>query len=338
MTSNVGPLVSPPGALVSAPGALFSAAVLILVPAALAAGMPGSANAQQTRNSSSASVQHGIDLVASGRCKEALPILKRGLPLLTEKTLRYQAGMATVRCAMALDQEQTAVDTLLMLKREAPDNPEVLYIATHLFSELGTTSARELQSRVPDSYQARRLEAESFESQGKNDEAAQIYQQILKQNPHLPGIHYRLGQIALAKAGPDGSTDVAKEEFAKETEVDPSNASAEFVLGELARRGGQWDEAVRHFSRATSLDEGFSEAYLALGMSLAASGKFADAKAPLEAYVKMQPNDAAGHYQLAVTDARIGDKQGAAREMAQQAKAAKQKSGMDGPEGHAVQP
>ena len=73
-------------------------------------------------------------------------------------------------------------------------------------------------------------------------------------------------------------------------------------------------------------------------MSLAASGKFADAKAPLEAYVKMQPNDAAGHYQLAVTDARIGDKQGAAREMAQQAKAAKQKSGMDGPEGHAVQP
>lgn len=308
--------------------------MLVLCCASLDAAMP----AQQAGNSAAALVEHGIDLVARGRCKEALPILKRGLPLVTGKTLRYQAGMATVRCAMALDQEQTAADTLLMLNREAPDDPEVLYIATHLFSELGMRWARELQSRAPDSYQARRLEAESLESQGKNDEAAEIYQQILKQNPHLPGIHYRLGQIALAKAGSAGPTDAAKQEFAKEAEVDPSNASAEFVLGELARRDGQWDEAARHFSRATKLDEGFSEAYLALGMSLAASGKFAEAKAPLEVYVKMQPDDPAGHYQLAVTDARIGDNQGAAHEMTLQAKAASRKSGTDSAEGHAVQP
>lgn len=285
-----------------------------------------------------ASVQHGINLVETGHCKEALPILKRGLSRVTGKTLRYHAEMATVRCAMAVDDEQTAADTLLTLKRESPDDPEVLYIATHFFSELGMRSAHELQARAPGSYQLKRLQAESLESQGKNDEAAAIYRDILKQHPDLPGIHYRLGQIALAEAGPNGSTDDAKAEFEAETKVDPTNASAEFVLGELARRAGRWDDAVRHFSRATKLDVGFSEAFLGLGMSLAASGKFAEAKVPLETYVKQEPGDPAGHYQLAIADARTGDKAGAAQQMALQRDAAQRKSAIDNAQGHSIQP
>lgn len=313
------------------------AGLVILSGVALVAVQPVTAAAEQTRAGESASVQHGIDLVASGHCREALPILKRGLPRTTAKTLRYNAEMATVRCAMAVDDEQTAADTLLMLKREAPGDPEVLYIATHFFSELGMRSAHELQTRDPNSYQLKRLQAEALESEGKNDQAADIYREILKQNPNVSGIHYRLGQIALAEAGPSGSTDQAKQEFEEETKIDPTNASAEFVLGELARRAEQWNDAVQHFSRATKLDAGFSEAFLGLGMSLAASGKFAEAKAPLEIYVKQEPGDPAGHYQLAIADSRTGDKAGAAREMALQREAAQHNGATDNAQGHAVQ-
>jgi predicted Zn-dependent protease len=294
--------------------------------------------AQHAGANTSASVQHGIDLVASGHCKEALPLLKRGLPRIMEKTLRYHAQMATVRCAMAVDEEQTASDTLLALSSEEPDNPEVLYIETHFFSELGMRAARRLQSRAPDSYQAKRLQAESLESQGKDEQAAEIYRDILKTNPNVPGIHYRLGQIALAQAGPSGSTDAAKAEFEKETEVDPSNASAAFVLGELDRRGGDFNDAIRYFTRATKLDAGFSEAFLALGMSFTASGKFAEAKAPLKHYVTLQPDDPAGHYQLAIAYARTGDKQSAQSEMALQKQAAALKKTTDNAQGHSVQP
>ncbi len=80
--------------------------------------------------------------------------------------------------------------------------------------------------------------------------------------------------------------DDAKAEFNKELEVDPNNAAAHFVLGELARRAGQWDEAAEEFSRAAKLDAGFSEAYLALGMSLASARKYAEAVPPLESYVR----------------------------------------------------
>jgi predicted Zn-dependent protease len=307
------------------------AAVLILSVAASASA--------QTPAAPAPALHRGIDLVAQGRCREALPLLKRTLPQVKDKSLRYDGEMAVVRCAMALDQQQTAADTLLQLEREAPGDPEVLYIATHLFSELGARAAQELQARAPNSYQEHRLEAETLESQGRNQDAAAIYQKILADNPRVPGIHYRLGQIDLALAGDNGPTDAAKEEFRKELQVDPTNASAEFVLGELARRAGNWNDAIQHFSRATKLDAGFSEAFLALGISFASSGKYAEARAPLESYVRMQPDDPAGHYQLALAYSHTGNPAGAQREMALQAQAAAHSHSVtDNAEGHAIHP
>lgn len=290
----------------------------------------------QVRPDSAASIQRGIHLVESGRCKEAMPLLRHSLAETADKTLRYDGGMATVRCAMALNDQQTAVDTLLMLERLAPNDPEVLYMAAHIFSELGAQFSDELQRRDPNSVQAQRVQAEALESQGRNADAAAIYRKILAEHPKTPGIHYRLGQIDLAIAGDSGPTDEARKEFEAETQIDPTNASAEFVLGELDRRAGNWEPAIRHFSRAAQLDEGFSEARLALGMTLAAAGKYAEAVPPLETYVKMEPEDPAGHYQLAMAYAHTGNQQGAAREMALQAEAARAKGATDNTEGHAV--
>ncbi|MGC2297424.1 MAG: tetratricopeptide repeat protein [Acidobacteriaceae bacterium] len=304
----------------------------LLCAATLSAGLAQSA---QTA-SPDASVQQGLHLVETGRCKEALPLLERGLSHVTDKAVRYRGEMAEVRCAMAVNDQQTAADALFRLQRESPGNPEVLYIETHMFSELAMHAAGELQEKDPTSYQARRLQAEGLESNGKEDQAAAIYRDILKDHPNLPGIHYRLGQMALDQAGDAGPTDAAQEEFQKELAVDPSNASAEFILGELARRKGDWDEAIRRFSRAAKLDVGFSEAYLALGMSLTASGKYPEAKPPLESYVKMQPDDPAGHYQLALVYSHTGDQAGAQREMALQAQAAARAKSTDSTQGHAV--
>ncbi|MBV9304191.1 MAG: tetratricopeptide repeat protein [Acidobacteriaceae bacterium] len=262
-----------------------------------------------------------ITLVENGRCKEALPLLKQSIPRLNDKQLKYSGGMAEARCAMALDEQAAAAEALFTLRREFPGDPEVLYISTHYFSQLAMRSSQELAAKAPNSYQARRLEAEALESQGKWDQVIGIYKGILKDNPQTAGIHYRLGQALLSKAGDSGPVDEAKAEFQKELQMDPHNAAAEFVLGELARRAGQWTEAAQHFSNATKLDVGFSEAYLALGMSLASAGKYAEAIPPLRTYVQMQPADAAGHYQLAIAYSRVGDKDGAARELALQKQA-----------------
>jgi tetratricopeptide (TPR) repeat protein len=302
-----------------------------------AAALSGSGALSAQTASPDASVQQGIHLVETGRCKEALPLLERGLSHLTDKSLRYRGDMAEVRCAMAVNDQQTAADALFRLQRESPGNPEVLYIQSHMFSELAMRAAGELQEKDPASYQAHRLEAESLESNGKADQAAALYRDILKDHPDVPGIHYRLGQIALDQAGDAGPTDAAQEEFEKEIVVDPGNASAEFILGELARRKGDWEVAIRHFTQAAKLDAGFSEAYLALGMSLAASGRYAEAKPPLQHYVQLQPDDPSGHYQLAIADSHTGDQDGARREMALQAQAAARAKSSDTTQGHPVQ-
>ena len=282
----------------------------------------GQVNSTGPSTGGSSGVERGIALASKGRCREALPILKKASGEITTKDLKYDVLMSTARCAIGLEQTDTAVRTLLELNRSFAKDPEVLYLTTHYYSELALKASHELAAAAPSSAQAQQLEAEAFESQGEWDKAITQYKKILEQNPQRHGIHYRMGRLFLTKTPAD--SDDAKKEFEEELKIDPNSAASEFLLGEIARQAGQWEESIRRFGRAIKLDEGFVEAYLALGISMNADGKFADAVEPLEDYVKMQPDDPGGHYQLATAYARTGRKQDAQREMAlQQEMAAK---------------
>ncbi len=266
--------------------------------------------------------ERGMSLASKGKCHDALPLLKKAGAQSADKNLKYDVLMSTARCAIGLELTDTAVRALLDLNRNFPKDPEVLYLTTHYYSELALKASQELAVAAPESAQAQQLEAEALESQSEWDKAITQYQRILERNPQRRGIHYRLGRLYLSKIPPDATS--AAKELEEELKVDPNSAAAQFLLGEIARQAGQWQDAIARFQKAAKLDEGFIEAYLALGISLNAAGKFADAVAPLESYVKMEPDDAAGHYQLATSYARIGRKQDAQREMAlQQEMAAK---------------
>lgn len=274
---------------------------------------PAQASAKTAEGNSTTDSQRGLVLASKGRCREALPLLKRAAAQNPGKDLLYNLEMATARCAMSLAQPETAVTSLLRLNRDFPHDPEVLYVTTHFFGELASRASQDLAATAPNSAQAQQLEAEAFESHQDWDRAQAAYRRILQQYPDRRGIHYQLGRIFLSKNPPD--VESADKEFQEELKIDPDNASAQFMLGESARQAGQWDEAVARFSKAAALDVGFDEAYLALGMSLNSAGKFTDAIAPLETYVKREPADPAGHYQLATAYARTGHKQEAAKEM-----------------------
>lgn len=297
---------------------------LLLAFVLAALGLPASAQTSTASKSSpesaAASVQRGIDLAGKGHCREALPLLHTA-PRVSDRDLRRLAGLAAVKCALPLGQTEAAVNALLMLNRDFPHDPEVLYVTTHAYSDLATRASEELATTAPKSTQALELSAEADEMQGKWDDAARAYRDILARNPNQLGIHFRLGRIILSEP-PTASTPAdARKEFEAELKIDPTNAAAEYVLGELAGQAQDWDGAVKHFSRATAVDAEFTDAYRGLGMALNSSGKFSEAIGPLEKYVKMQPADPAGHYQLAIAYARTGRKEDAQREMALQQQA-----------------
>jgi tetratricopeptide (TPR) repeat protein len=265
----------------------------------------------------SQSLKKGMDLARSGHCREALPLLRKQSGQVEDKLLKRDAGLAGVRCALFSNQPDAALDFLRALNRDFPRDPEVLYITVHAYSDLSTRAAQELARYAPDSYPAHELNAESLELQGKWEAAAKEYEQILKKNPDVPGIHFRIGRLLLSRPNPPADVaEKAKSEFAQELKIDPANAEAEYVLGELAREAQQWDEAIEHFSRAAHLDSGFGDAFLGLGQSLIAAKKFSEAVPPLETAAKLEPANPATHFHLATAYSRAGRKEEADKEFA----------------------
>jgi tetratricopeptide (TPR) repeat protein len=293
--------------------------VLVWGPLATLAGAQAPGNAPAAGVASSA--ERAVSLAQSGHCKEALPLLKQARPHVVDKDVKRSLGFAGVRCGMFADKPDAAEEFLLFLNREFPHDPAVLYLSVHTHSDLSIRAAADLATTAPKSAQGHELHAESLETQGKWDEAAKEYRLVLQQNPRLPGIHFRLGRLLLSKTKPTPEeAEEAKKEMQAELEIDPSNAGAEYVLGEMARQNQQWDEAIQHFSRAAKLDPGFGDAFVGWGGSLVSAKKYSDAIPPLEIGVKLQVGNPAAHYMLGIAYARTGRKEDGDREFAIQRK------------------
>ncbi|MGH9935726.1 MAG: tetratricopeptide repeat protein [Blastocatellia bacterium] len=261
----------------------------------------------------------GMTLAEAGRCREAIPLLKKELPQITNPDLKRSAGLAGVRCAMGINQPDDAVDFIRALTRDFPQDAEVLYQAVHVYSDLSLKSSQDLLIKAPGSYQLRLLNAEALETQERWNEAASEYRAVLAQNPNLPGIHYRLGRLLLSlpeNAVTPTTRDEARLEFEEELKVNPRNAGAEYVLGELARQARDWARAVDHFAKAARLNPAFADAHIGWGRSLISDRKFDEAIKPLEHAVKLQPENPAAHYHLATAYSRTGRREQAEKESA----------------------
>ena len=289
-----------------------------------------SANAQAPPKSPAAPAQspqnpqRAMSLAESGHCAEALPLLKKSIHQVTDRDLKKRIGLLGLNCAMTHNAPYDSLDFLAVLNREFPRDPEVLYAAAHAFSDLSLRASQQLVREAPFSYQVHELNAEALETQGRWQEAAAEYQKIIDIDPTLRGIHSRLGRVQLSAPQPtQEAVAKAKKNFEVELEIDPNNATAEYVLGELAKGDGDLAAAVAHYTRATKIDAGFAEAYLGLGAAMVESKQFADAIIPLETYEKMAPDSPSGHYQLALAYNGVGRKEDANREAALQRDTAK---------------
>lgn len=294
----------------------FSLTSLLFFAFPVAAAPQDHAKAEAT---STGVAEHAASLAETGHCSEALPLLAKTAAHLTDRELQKRVGLDGVRCATLLQQQGPLLDLLRVLNQHFPHDPEVLYVTVHAYSDLSNNAARELAQTAPTSIPALEMSAEANEVQGKWDDAEKDYRKILSKSPRYPGIHFRLARLLLSRPnpGPDFQ-DQAKKELLQELEIDPADAGAEYVLGELARQGQDIPEAVRRFTKATQLNPAFADAYLGLGMSLLMQKNYADAVAPLEAAAKLQPENPAVHYNLATAYARTGRKEDAEREFALQ--------------------
>lgn len=271
--------------------------------------------------------ERGTELAEHGQCSAAMPLIHQALEQdsqIQDSSLKRRMGAAGVRCAMILDHRGAATTLLAWLEEQFPHDPEILFMATHVYTDLSARSSKELMDSAPDSPLVVEINAENFERQGDWKKAIAEYRVLLAREPKMPGIHARIGQIILTLPATATSNDEARKEFEQELTIHPQNASAEYFLGELARKSGQLPQAIEHYRNATKFSPGLAEPHFGLGRCLLDSNRAADAVAPLETAAKLAPDNPTIHFTLAHAYQELGRKDDAAREFAlQKATAAK---------------
>lgn len=261
-------------------------------------------------------LSRAIEFAAHGHCSEAMPTLRAAVGHTVDKQLKREAGQAGLRCAMTYNQSGEASRFIEWLRSEFPRDPEILYLATHVYSDLAVRASQELLFTNPGAIQVHQLNAEAQETEGNWKGALSEYRLVLERNPQERGIHFRIGRLILSQPQTATTLDDAKAEFEAELKIDPENAAAEYVLGEIARQKEQWDDAISHFRKATELDASLGDAFIGLGRSLMGAGHVDQAAAPLAQAVKLQPANPTTHYYSALALAKAGRKADADREMA----------------------
>jgi tetratricopeptide (TPR) repeat protein len=262
--------------------------------------------------------ERGVQMALEGRCQEALPLLKQAQQEVRDKDLKRKVGKGGVRCSMLLNQENDATSFLAWLQHEFPHDPEILFMAVHVYSDLARINSDALMNAAPNSPEVIQLNAENFEKQGNWKQAIAEYRILLQRSPETPGIHYRIGGILMAQPATATSAAQARKEFEAELKIFPQNAGAEYYLGELARQQDKLPDAIQHYSRATQFSPRFAEAYFGLGRSLLDSGRAWDSLTPLKTSAELQPENPNVHFALATAYQRLGKTEEAAREFALQ--------------------
>ncbi len=262
-----------------------------------------------------------VNLAVAGRCAEAIPLLKDASTQSPDRDTQRLTGKFGVRCAMLLNHQAEAGSFLSQLQERFPSDPDILFLAVHMYSDLAYRNSQQLMQVAPDSKEVLRLNAENFEKAGDPGKAIGEYRVLLQREPGTPGIHYRIGGLLLENTTP-GRLAEARKEFEEESKIDPGNAGAHYYIGEILRRQDKGGEAIEQYAAAIKLAPDFAEAQFALGRELLDAGKNAEAIDPLEKAARLAPDNPTVHLSLATAYQRMGRKEDAAREFALQKSAA----------------
>jgi tetratricopeptide (TPR) repeat protein len=106
---------------------------------------------------------------------------------------------------------------------------------------------------------------EAYDTAGRNDDAAQAYQQAITSKPDVPGYYNNLGNV-LARAG---KIEEAKAAYSKSAELDPPNAATAWRnFGISLYNANRLADAIEPLQKSTELDPKNAQAWYLLGASL----------------------------------------------------------------------
>lgn len=249
----------------------------------------------------------------NGDVKLAESDLSESFPRLRDERIRIQAGVELAEIYYAAHQPEKAASIVPVLRALRPEDPNILYLAYRLYSELARESALGIASFAPDSARMQQVMAEELARQGKYPEAIAHFREALKADPQIPGVHFELAELLNVS----GDAAAAETEYRAALAANPVDARSESRLGELALRATDVKTASFHFAAALRLQPDDVDTCVGMAKVFIASNEPAQALPLLERAVRFEPLDSAIHYQLGLVYRRLGRTADSRRELEQ---------------------
>ncbi|HEX3570519.1 MAG TPA: tetratricopeptide repeat protein [Acidobacteriaceae bacterium] len=251
-----------------------------------------------------------------GQLDESRSDMQAAIGNLTEPKFRKEVGLTLVGLQTAQQDLQGAAATVAMLKEMAPTDPEILFAAYRVHTDLAGEALLSLSLAAPQSGQMQQAIAHELERVRDLPGAIASFRKAIALNPDLPGIHFELAE---ALHGSDSQVDraQAEREYVVALQKNPRELGADVRLGDISADRNELDKAANYYLRAMSVQS--SNADASLGLARVYSEKNENEKAlPLLLNVlQNDPTNMLTHFRLSALYRKLHRPEDAKRELAE---------------------
>jgi len=233
---------------------------------------------------------------------------------LPDPRFRKEVGLTLVEVETVQQDLAAAALTINKLLDQAPTDPEILFAAYRVHSDLAGEALLSLSLAAPQSGQMQQAIAHELERIRDLPGAIASFRKALAANPDLPGIHFDLAE---ALHGSDSQADraEAEREYSLALDKNPREIQAAVRLGDLHAERNDLEGAAALYQRAISQQPNNADA--ALGLARVYSEKNEDDRAlPLLLHVlETDPTNMLAHFRLSALYRKLHRPDDAKREL-----------------------
>ena len=239
----------------------------------------------------------GIAEKRTGDIDRATHDLDKAFPNLTEEKIRTETGMELIEIYSRSGDLDKAAAVIATLKKLNPTDPNILYSAYRLYSDLADESLLSLSAVAPKSARMHQAIAHELAKRGSTTEAIENYRTAIKLDPQIPGIHFELAEMLRIADTPERRQE-AEAEYKAAIQANPLDEQSECRLGDLALRAEDLKTASEDYKKAVQLQPDDPEANIGLAKVMVALNEPKKAEALLQHAIQLDPTNAVAHFRL----------------------------------------
>lgn len=229
--------------------------------------------------------------------------------------LRKDVGLKLVEIDTATDDLGGAATALQALQTMAPDDPEILYAAYRVYSDLAGQSLLNLSLNAPNSGRMQQAIAHELERVRDYPGAIASLRKATAAEPNLPGIHDELGEL-LRVSDNTSERAQAEAEYMIAIKENANDTIALTRLGDIHADRNDLAGAEKAYQKALSLQPGDADAALGMARVLSERGEDEKALPLLQGVIAADPGNMLAHYRLSALYRKLHRPEDARKELA----------------------